>query len=74
MGCVDNFDVFLQKYTLRFIPLKHKLAWLLKPVLSVIDYQLLNCFFLRKEIRPTRERQDYRDFMLRVAQGFCLIP
>ena len=71
MGSVDNFDVFLHKYTLRFIPLKHKLAWLLKPVLSVIDYQLLNCFFLRKEIRPTRERQDYRDFMLRVAQGFC---
>ena len=48
MGGVDHFDVFLHKYTLRFIPLKHKLAWLLKPVLSVIDYQLLNCFFLRK--------------------------
>ena len=71
MGGVDHFDVFLHKYTLRFIPLKHKLAWLLKPVLSVIDYQLLNSFFLRKEIRPTRERQDYRSFMLRVAQGFC---
>ena len=53
-----------------FIPLKHKLGWLVKPVLSVIDYQLLNCFFLRKEIRPCREKLDYRNFILRVAQGF----
>ena len=43
----------------------------MKRLVKSIDYQLLNCFFLRKEIRPTRERQDYRDFMLRVAQGFC---
>ena len=52
MGGVDNYDIFLHRYTLRYIPLKHKLAWLLKPVLSVIDYQLLNSFLLRKEIRP----------------------
>ena len=38
MGGVDNYDIYLHKYTLRYIPLKHKLAWLLKPVLSVIDY------------------------------------
>ena len=71
MGGVDNYDVYLHKYTLRYIPLKHKLAWLLKPVLSVVDYQLLNCFFLSKEIRPSREKPDYRNFILRVAQGFC---
>ena len=71
MGGVDHFDVFLHKYTLRFIPLKHKLAWLLKPVLSVIDYQLLNSFLLRKEIRPSREKPECRNFILRVAQGFC---
>ena len=71
MGGVDNYDVYLHKYTLRYIPLKHKLAWLLKPVLSVVDYQLLNCFFLRKEIRPSREKPEYRNFILRVAQGFC---
>ena len=52
MGGVDYYDIYLHKDTLRYIPLKHKLAWLLKPVLSVIDYQLLNSFLLRKEIRP----------------------
>ena len=57
--------------SLRYIPLKHKLAWLLKPVLSVIDYQLLNSFLLRKEIRPSREKPEYRNFILKVAQGFC---
>ena len=63
MGGVDNYDIYLHKYTLRYIPLKHKLAWLIKPVLSVIDYQLLNSFLLRKEIRPSRERLDYRSFL-----------
>ena len=51
MGGMDNYDVYLHTYTLRYIPLKHKLGWLVKPVLSVIDNQLLK-FFLRKEIRP----------------------
>ena len=49
----------------------NKIIYDMKRLVKSIDYQLLNCFFLRKEIRPTRERQDYRDFMLRVAQGFC---
>ena len=71
MGGVDNYDVYLHTYTLRYIPLKHKLAWLIKPVLSVIDYQLLNSFLLRKEIRPSRERLDYRSFILRVDRVFC---
>ena len=69
MGGMDNYDVYLHTYTLRYIPLKHKLGWLVKPVLSVIDYQLLYCFFLRKEIRPCRKKPDYRNFILRVAQG-----
>ena len=67
MGGVDNYDIYLHEYTLRYIPLKHKLAWMLKPVLSVIDYQLLNSFLLRKEIRPSREKPEYRNFILRVA-------
>ena len=46
-------------------------ASLLKFILSVIDYQLLN-FFLRKEIRPRRERLDYRSFILRVDRVFVL--
>ena len=66
MGGMDNYDVYLHKYTLRYIPLKHKLGWLVKPVLSVIDYQLLDCFFLRKEIRPCREKPDYGNFILRL--------
>ena len=72
MGGVDNYDIYLHKYTLRYIPLKHKLAWLIKPVLSVIDYQLLNSFLLRKEIRPSRERLDYRSFIFRVDRVFVL--
>ena len=71
-GAAQSGFLLLGLFTLRYIPLKHKLGWLVKPVLSVIDYQLLNCFFLRKEIRPCREKPDYRNFnlLLRVAQGF----
>ena len=41
---LNNYDVYLHKYTLRYIPFKHKLAWLLKPVLSVV-------FFFREKVR-----------------------
>ena len=43
----------------------------MKRLVKSIDYQLLNCFLLRKEIRPSPEKPDYRNFLLRVAQGFC---
>ena len=53
------FKLWLKSYTGRFT------------VLSVVDYQLLNSFLLRKEIRPSPEKPDYRNFLLKVAQGFC---
>ena len=68
-GAAQSGFLLLGLFTLRYIPLKHKLGWLVKPVLFVIDYQLLDCFFLRKEIRPCRKKPDYRYFILRVAQG-----
>ena len=58
-----------KEYTLRYIPLKNNLSWICKPVLSIIDYQILNCFLLHREMHenPTC----YRKYLLRLAQGFC---
>ena len=69
MGSVDTFDSYLHTYTLRYIPLKNNLSWVCKPVLSIIDYQILNCFLLHREMHenPTC----YRKYLLRLAQGFC---
>ena len=68
MGSVDTFDSYLHTYTLRYIPLKNNLSWICKPVLSIIDYQILNCFLLHREMHenPTC----YRKYLLRLAQGF----
>ena len=45
------------------------LSWVCKPVLSIIDYQILNCFLLHREMHenPTC----YTKYLLRLAQGFC---
>ena len=69
MGSVDTFDSYLHTYTLRYIPLKNNLSWVCKPVLSIIDYQILNCFLLHREMHenPTC----YTKYLLRLAQGFC---
>ena len=69
MGGVDSFDQYLHRYTLRYIPLKNNLSFILHPILSVFDYQILNCFMLHREMHtnPT----DYKVFLLRIAQGFC---
>ena len=63
------FDSYLHRYSLRYLILKNRLSWILKPILSIIDYQLLNCFLLHKEMHtnPT----EYRIYLLRLAQGFC---
>ena len=69
MNGVDNFDVYLHKYTLRYIPLRNNLSWISKPILSVIDYQMLNCYFLHKEMHENPS--EYRKYLLLLAQGFC---
>ena len=55
--------------TIRYIPLRNNLSWISKPILSVIDYQMLNCFFLHKEIHENP--LEYRKYLLLLAQGFC---
>ena len=56
----------LHKHTLRYIPMKNKLSWVLKPALSILDYELLNSFFLQ---RDSNSALDYRTFLLKIAQG-----
>lgn len=68
MGSVDTFDQYIHKHTLRYIPMKNKLSWILKPTLSILDYELLNSFFLLREINPTSV-SDYRLHLLKIAQG-----
>ena len=55
--------------TIRYIPLRNNLSWISKPILSVIDYQMLNCFFLHKEMHENP--LEYRKYLLLLAQGFC---
>ena len=68
MGAVDVYDQYIHKHTLRYIPMKNKLSWVLKPTLSILDYELLNCFFLQRESNPN-SALDYRTFLLKIAQG-----
>ena len=70
MGTVDTFDVYVHKYNLRYIILKNNLGWILKPVLSIIDYQLLNTFMVYREMHDSPDC-DYRKFLLKIARGFC---
>ena len=69
MNGVDNYDVYLHKFNLRYIPLRNNLSWISKPILSIIDYQMLNCYFLHKEMHENP--LEYRKYLLRLAQGFC---
>ena len=69
MGAVDTYDQYLHRYTLRYLALKNNLAYVLHPILSIIDYQILNCFMLHKEMQPNPT--DYKVFLLRLAQEFC---
>ena len=74
-GC-DVFDQFIHKNTLRYIPMKNRLSWILKPTLSIIDYELLNSFLLQRECNENAE-SNFRLFLLKVSQGLlsdCLKP
>ena len=66
-GC-DVFDQFIHKNTLRYIPMKNRLSWILKPTLSIIDYELLNSYLLQRECNENAE-SNYRLFLLKVSQG-----
>ena len=48
--------------------MKHKLSWVLKPTLSILDYEFLNRFFLQGE-SYANEISNYRGFLLKLAQG-----
>ena len=48
--------------------MKHKLSWVLKPTLSILDYEFLNSFFLQRESNENGE-SNYRVFLLKLAQG-----
>ena len=48
--------------------MKNKLSWVLKPTLSILDYELLNSFFLQRE-RNLNSALDYSTFLLKIAQG-----
>ena len=53
---------------IRDIAMKNKLSWLLKPTLSILDYEMLNSFFIERENRQNAIT-DYRLFLLKLAQG-----
>ena len=76
MNACDVFDQYIHHHTIRYIPMKNRLSWILKPTLSIIDYELLNTFFIQKESGQNPEC-DFRLFLLKVAQGLlegCLKP
>ena len=68
MNSCDVYDQYLHKHTIRYIPMKHKLSWVLKPTLSILDYEFLNSFFLQRESNVNGE-SNYRVFLLKLAQG-----
>ena len=68
MNSVDVFDQYIHRHNLRFIAMKHKLSWILKPLLSIIDFELLNTYFIQRESCDNPE-PNYRKFLLKLAQG-----
>ena len=48
--------------------MKNKLSWILKPTLSILDYEMLNSFFIQRESIENSE-SNYRIFLLKLAQG-----
>ena len=68
MGACDTFDVYVHRFSLRFLPLKNKYCWILKPVLNILEFQFINSFMVYRESHPS-PNMDYRIFLLRIAQG-----
>ena len=48
--------------------MKNKLNLILKPTLSILDYEMLNSFFIQRESCENSE-SNYRIFLLKLAQG-----
>ena len=45
MNSCDVYDQYLHTHSIRYVPMKHKLSWILQPTLSILDYEFLNSFF-----------------------------
>ena len=68
MGSCDNFDVYVHRFSLRFIPMKNKLSWILKPVFSILEFQFINSFMLYREAHSSPD-MDFRLYLLKISQG-----
>ena len=68
MNSCDVYDQFIHKHNIRYIAMKNKLSWILKPTLSILDYEMLNSFFIKRESIENSE-SNYRIFLLKLAQG-----
>ena len=69
MGACDDFDVYVHRFSLRFLPLKNKFLWVLKPLLNIIELQFINSYMLYRESHPSPD-MDFRIFLLKISQGF----
>ena len=71
MGACDDFDVYVHRFSLRFLPLKNKYSWVLKPILNIIEFQFINSF-----IHCTLQRISFVSgygvsiFSLKISQEF----
>ena len=55
---------------------KSTLSWILKPTLSILDYEFLNSFLIQHENNRNAE-PNYRAFLLKLVQDLitdCFIP
>lgn len=68
MGSCDNFDVYIHRFSLRFLPLRNRLAWILKPLFNNVEFQFLNSFFLYREAHPSPDLE-FRLYLLKISQG-----
>ena len=69
MGACDDFDEYVHRFSLRFLPLKNKYSWVLKPILNIIEFQFIKSFMLYRESHPSPD-MDFRIFLLKISQGF----
>ena len=68
MNSCDVYDQYIHKHNIRYIAMKNKLSFILKPTLSILDYEMLNSFFIQRESCENSE-SNYRIFLLKLAQG-----
>ena len=76
MNACDVFDQNLHKHTIRYVAMKHRLSWILKPTFSILDCKFLNNFLIQRE-NNRNAVPNYRIFLLKLVQGLigdCLRP